>query len=785
MHAVLQKHLFFMACLIFPGLALAASTLTFDSSGRPNKVVLGGKNLPGSGSSAGFYLFHKEGAEETRMHLSAVSTSGDEITVSDSSGEPSFTLRIESFDHHLAIHLLTAKGVGNGHNYRLTLKLNAAGIAAYTLNDLMTTNAGNRRRKNTEVSWPYLWAWPRPDGTRGSVVLYDNAIEGKALDAVLAEIWSVQGTAGHMVRPAGRKTWTEADVLAWVERWVKQFETLVNVCISPKNERELYAMTERLVIPNGANRVYLFSTDWRGEYTLRKWANESVAAAAFPHGKEDLLRYSRYLAQHGAHLQLKSLVPQMGHEDARYFSESHCETRLLSWGTGTLAKDIDTADTTLLFKPGPDYVWEKESGYLRIGNELIRAAKISPNGEGVWIFSACERGQFATAPKAHRVGAEIAGVSHSYGFVHFADDFGQPDSLAEEILNAYGDFLNEVNVGHLHFDGTGYKEECPWYLRDYTDYVYSRVDQPVTGSRVGGSLDANFERMFSIAGRARKATGYWGIRIGPRLHGMGRGAEKKQRNFSPNMLDIHFDVADRLLLGGRRPNFTAGRSGGTLSMEILENYGLLDEALALYHDWILLAPVFEDADVDYIQTKMKKRRGSNHYEGEDIPVLSKNPKGRYIFTPHRVMGRTSGEDPLIHIDQEWGAIPRYQHIRAGTTLELDNPYEKQEPQVVIFVEENSADLQDPLIKVNGGGLSIQGKVQPGEYLKYEGGAEAQVYDCNWNLLRELPARKKAFILNQGVNSITTDAGRGSHNSDLKVQYITRGPAYVLESNNKL
>ncbi|TWU45650.1 hypothetical protein Q31b_08260 [Novipirellula aureliae] len=783
----MMKKICCLLCLVLPGMVLSASELTFDTSGRPSKLVLGGKNVLRSGSSAGFNLSYTDGEDVTKTILSKIATSGNTIKVSHPDGKPSFIFQIDTYPNHLAIHLLDAEGIGTGRNYSLSLTLNSTDVAAYTLNDLMTANTDNRRRKNTVLNWPYLWGWPRPNGTRGSVVLFDGRLSGTERDAVLAEIWSAQGTAGHMVRPAGQETWSEADVMAWVEHWVEKFETMVVVGISPKNEKELYEMTEKLVIPCGANRVYMFSTDWRGEYTLRKLSNESVAADAFPNGKKDLLKYSNYLAEHGAHLQLKSLVPQLGHDDERYFSDTYCETRLLSWGTGTLVEEIDTTDTTLLFKPGPDYVWKRDSGFLRIGNELIKANKITIDADrGVWIFSDCERGQFATTPKSHRAGAEIAGVVHSYGFVHFADDFGQPNSLAEAVLNAYGDFLNEVNVGHLHFDGTGQKVEAPWYLRDYTDYVYSRVDQPVTGSRVGGGIPANFEKMFSIAERAKMATGYWGIRIGPRLHGMGSGSAKEQRNFSPNMLDIHFDVADRIVLGGRRPNFTGGRSGGILTMNILEKYGLIDEALELFKYWIELAPVYDDADVAYIQTKMKRRPGSNHYHGEDVVVLSKDPRDGYIYTPHRVMGRTSGEDPLIHIDQEWGAIPRYQQIKAGTTMELLNPYDAQQPQVVIRVEETSSTLANPQITINKKGmLSVEGEIQPGEYMTFEGGDAVQVYDNNWNRLRTLPAHTMSFTVNKGANTVTTDSSKGSKKPDIKVQFITLGPVYVLESNKHL
>jgi hypothetical protein len=780
--------------LIYPALIFSASELTFDTSAKPTSLVLGGVEFLNS-DSPGFHLRYSNGREVTDTRLSKISRSGDKIRVSDPNGQSSFTFRIDTYDNHLAIHLLEMQGIGTGRNYSLSLELDSKDIAAYTLNDLMTTNADNRKRKgitrvsgdNTVLTWPYLWGWPRPNGTRGSVVLYDDRLSGSARDAVLAEIWSVQSLAGHMVRPAGQKSWTEADVMAWVERWAKKFDKMVVVSIAPKNEKELHEMTEKLVIPSGANRVYMFSTEWRGEYTLRKLANESVAGKAFPNGKADLLKYSNYLAGHGAHLQLKSLVPQLGHDDKRYFSDTYCETRLLSWGSGTLAEAIDTNVTTILFKPGPDYVWERKSGYLRIGNELIKANKITIDAaRGVWTLSDCERGAFATTPKLHSAGAEIVGVTHSYGYVHFADDFGQPNSLAEEVLNAYGDFLNEVNVGHLHFDGTGNKVECPWYLRDYTDYVYSRVDQPVTGSVVGGNIKANFERMFSIAERADMATGYWDIRIGPRLHGMGSGARKAQRNFAPNMLDINFDISDLILHGARRPRFSGGRSGDILTMDILKQYGMINEAKELFKYWIELAPVFDDADVAYLKSYLKKRSGSSHYVGEDVLVLSKDPKVGYIYTPHRVMGRTSGEDALIFIDQEWGAMPRYQEIKAGTTMEMLNPYDAQEPQVMIRIEGTSSTLVNPKITLNGKGmLSVNGDIQPGEYMKFEGGNTAEVYDNNWNLLRRLPVMTRSFTVNKGNNTVTTATGSGSGTPDLRVQFITLGPVYVLESNKHL
>ena len=771
-----------LLCLVQPVVVFSASELTFDSSAQPVTLVLGGENLLGSDASTGFNLRYSNGGDVMDTRLTNISRSGNKIRVSHPDGEPSFTFRIDTYDNHLAIHLLDMQGIGTGRNYSLSLELDAKDVAAYTLNDLMTANAGNQRRRgnNTVLSWPYLWGRPRPNGTHGSVVLYNNRLSGSARDAVLAEIWSAQGTAGHMVRPAGQATWTPADVLSWIDRWVAKFSRIATVSVDAANKAELYEMTDKYLIPSGANRLYMFSTVWRGEYHLDHQTMVDINTKIFPNGKSDLIAYSEYLAKHGAHLQLKSLGPQIGKNDERYISSSSVDHRLMRWCTGTLAEDVDPSATTIRFRLGPDPMVRMETeGPMRLGNEIISAGRIARTDD-VWVLENCERGYGASSAKSHRAGTEMQGIVLSNKVIDFEDDFGMPNSIAEEICGEYGDFLNEVNVGHLHFDGSGRMGIYPWYVRDFTDYIYSRVDQPVTGSTVGGGIQANFEKQFSKAKAISGATAYHVTRIGPRLHERGR----KHTELAPSMLDLHFDVSDGIKIGSRRPTFCGGQSGKRLSMETLNNYGLTEYAFGLFKYWIELAPVFDDADADYVAGFLKK--AGNHYQGEDVLVLSKNGDGDYIYTPHRVMGRTSGEDAPFKIDQEWGAVPRFQNIKAPATLELLNPYQQQEPQVVIRVEHGSKALQDPLIKVNGKGeLAVKGEIQANEYMKFEGGNTVKVYDNNWNLLRSLPAMAQSFTVNKGNNTVTTAAGRGSDTPDLRVQFITLGPVYVLKSNKHL
>ncbi|MFC1765696.1 LamG-like jellyroll fold domain-containing protein [Planctomycetota bacterium] len=749
--------------------AFAASELTFNSSGKPTSLVLGGVSF--LDSSNGGIVVTDRGSKRTPQ---SVVTNGNTVVVTANGGSPVFTLHIDSYDNHVAIHLMDAQGIGTGVDYSLSITIDSDDNAAYTLNDLMKASVGNQ----TELTWPYIWSRPREDGSRGSVVLYNNTLSGSELDAVLAEIWSTQGTAGHMVRPAVA-SWTEADVLDWVDRWVEKFKVIAVMSIDAKSTEDLYEMTD-YAIAMGATRIYMATASWSSAYYT------TVRRDIFPNGNSDLAAYSDHLASNGIHLQLKNMTPQVSKSNRQYINSTLVDDRLMAWSSGTLEQDISRSSTTIKFRGSIDLSYDDESdvsNYFRLENELITFGSISSRNDAVWVLTGCTRGVEGTTAQAHSVGADMEGLVTVWSNFNYQEDFGLPNSLGEEICGEYGEFLNEVKASHIHFDGTGYNSP-PWYMRDYTDYVYSKMSQPTTGSTVGrGGLKAHFEMMFSEAEPISGMLTYWILPIRPRLHQTGR----KHIETATSKYDIHFDISNGITRNSRRLFFSGGFSGGKLNSSLLEDYGLTDYCLELFRYWREVAPVFTDADQAYVSGFMTKR-GSN-YSGQDVIVLSKDDRGEYIFTPHRVMGRTSGEDEVIYMDQEWGAVARWQEITTGTRMELENPYETQELQAMIWVQENSAALKDPLITVNGAGtLSVHGTIEPMEYMHFEGGNTVQVYDKDWTLLRSLPATATNFTANKGTLTVTTatgGAGRGGETTDLKVQYVTLGPVYVLEANDFL
>lgn len=85
-----------------------------------------------------------------------------------------------------------------------------------------------------------------------------------------------------------------------------------------------------------------------------------------------------------------------------------------------------------------------------------------------------------------------------------------------------------------------------------------------------------------------------------------------------------------------------------------------------------------------------------------------------------------------------------------------------------------ATLENPVIRTGSGTLAVQGRVASGEYLQYEGGEAAAVYDENWNKRRELPVVKTGYTMPAGWASVSIEASAPLQ-PWLEVQFMTEGP----------
>ncbi|MDF7800139.1 hypothetical protein P4C99_11740 [Pontiellaceae bacterium B1224] len=761
----------------------ANSELSFHSNGEPATLVLNGVDRLSANSSDGFHLRYFDGENYSTTKMENIVTVGDTLTVSESGGFPRFTIRIDAYEKHVSVHLINVEGIPDDElrAYGLYLKLYSnASIGFKDLDDVIYSTGADP----VYFRWQHLWGQTL-DGRRGGVALYDGTLDGTALDNCLASIWAHE----DLPHPAGFTSWTETDVLNWVENYRTNIVDLNEVILEADTEAELYSLTDTIVFPNNAKRVYLHCQTWRGEYWPKYNGQTHVNTDVFPNGEADLKAYADYLAAKGVKLRLHMVSFGIGKHDPDYVAGA-VDRRLASWGRGTLEKAVDSSEKRLLFRPEPGTVPPllgqgiahahgiSYYDYFRIGEEIVQAGRISRTEEDVWVLENCTRGYEGTDAFAHGADVEAAGLYCSYGQNYIPEyDLGQTNSLMEEMVLEYTRMANSLELGHMHFDGPEIHRIAPWVERDLLDFYYSQMTVPASSSRVGKSIAANFEQDFSGI-RDDLSLSYFAMNIDIRTD------ELHNDFLATSRLDTHFHVHESIMVNGRRAFFSVPMSGRGISASVMNNHGLFDEMNHLFGDWIKLAPVLHDDDVAYVDSFMWKN--GNHYESEEVLVLSTNAAGKYVWTPHHVMGRTNGSDAPFLIEQEKGTHARKQTIAAGTTLTLNNPEPAQVLNFVIRVDhEGSASLINPTVSLgSGGSLTVTGTVASGQYLEYYGGSTAQLYDNNWNLLGNLPAANSSFSVSSGANTVTVNNG-GSSTPTIETQFIVLGAAYVLKTNDNL
>ncbi|VGO13858.1 hypothetical protein PDESU_02415 [Pontiella desulfatans] len=782
-----SRKTFTIQLLILTGLmalsCLGASELTFNASGKPTSLVLNDASLLLPLSSDGFHMVYFDGEDRIDTQLGHAVTAGDTVAVSESGGLPRFTFRIDEYARHLSIHLIDVEGIADDdlQAYGVYLKLRVQDTLGFKDLDDVIYSTGTQTVYNR---WHYLWGQTN-DGKRGGVALYDGALDGAALDACLASVWANE----DLPHPAGQATWTEADVLNWVEHYRTNIVDLNEVILEASSEAELYALTDAIVFPNKAKRVYLHCQTWRGEYWPKYNGQTHVNTNVFPNGESDLKAYADYLADQGVKLRLHMVSFGIGKHDPDYVVGT-VDRRLASWGGGTLEESVGTSETRLLFRPDaatkPPLLGNSIAhvhsvcyhNYFRIGEEIVRVGRVSRTEEEVWVLENCSRGFEGTDAFSHTAGSEVAGLYCSYGQNYIPEyDLGQTNSLMEEMVLEYTRFANNLELGHMHFDGPEIHGVYPWAVRDLFDFYYSQMTVPASSSRVGRSIAANFEQDFSGI-RDDLSLSYFALNIDIRRD------EAHSAYLATSRLDTHFHVQESIMVNGRRAFFSVPMSGRGITVADMTGHGQFDEMNSLFGDWIKLAPVLHDDDVAYVAAVTPRTPGSNHNETEDVLVLGTNTLAQYIWTPHHVMGRSDGTDAPFTIEQEKGSRPRKQIIAAGDSLTLNNPNASQGLNFVIRVDhEGSVSLVNPTISLgSGGSLSVTGTVAPGQYLEYYGGSTARLYDNNWNLISDLPVVNAAFSVSGGSNTVTVNS---SSSPTIETQFIVLGDVYVLKTNDNL
>lgn len=763
---------------------LSTSSLSFDNNGKPTSLIINGKEILNGGSTFNNFLLLKfNGIELETTSDFTTSVSGNELTVSANNENLVLKYRIDTYPRHVSMHLIDVIGLDSKRNMSIQFRFKTTDAIGHLAVTDMAESSFSEGGSNYRAYWKYL-SQPDIEGYKGGLVFWDGSLTGRALDETLAEIWS---TESNMPKPAEQASWTESDILNWVDNYAAKFNNMTQMLLTPTSNTDLYSMVDNYVIPNNVKQVYLHNETWRGEYWLNYTSRVHVNTNIFPNGEDDLKAFADYLHDNDVLIHLHSLSFGIGKNDPDYILGG-VDNRLASWGKGKLEHAINSNDNVIYFRPDSGVVVpypgitlhehdKMEYGNFRMGEELLQCETVNRTDKEVWILSDCRRGDGGTDAFAFEAGEEMTGLYLGYGRNYIPGmDLGEENSLSDELTLEYATFVNEMGLDHLHFDGPRINEITPYASEALISKVYSYTNRPTTASRVGGSIQANFELYFSQI-KDDQSYNYFPIDVTIRLDEEGKNA------LANSFFDSHFHTTESLLLGSRRVNLTGSYHESGVSTQAINSHGLSADMFQLYNYLQELAPVFDDADIDYLSTMLEK--DGNHYKGEYVNVLSKNINDEYIYTPYLVLGESDGSTAPWSIYQELGAVPRKQTTATDETLTLTNPEPQSDLSLIFHISDANNSLVNPKVSLeNGGYIEFTGTIGPGEYLQYEAGATtATRFDNNWKAISTIPLSKSNFI---AVNGDFTAHLTGTGNSvAVETQYYVKGTPYVLATNSKL
>lgn len=761
---------------------LGTSSFSFDSKGNPNSLIVNGVEIEdGTNGFNSFNLTKFDGVDLVTSSDFSASVSDGILTLSANNDTLILKFRIDTYPRHVSLHLIDVQGIDGEMNRSLGFQFVAnRALGFLATNQMLETSFSSRLKFRS--NWNYL-NHTGIEGYKGGLVFWDGSLTGRALDETLAEIWT---TESNMPIPAQQASWTESDVLNWVDNYASKFNNMSQALLEPTSLEDLYSLVDNYVIPNSIKQVYLHCGIWRGEYWLNNYSRVHVNTDIFPNGEDDLKAFADYLHDNNILIHLHSLSFGIGLNDPDYILGG-VDDRLGSWGKGKLEHPISATDNVIYFRPDEGLVVpypgiglheqsRMQYQYFHIGDEIVKAGSIDRTDKEVWTLSNCTRGLGGTDAYAFPEGEGAKGLYFGYGRNFIPGlDLGQENSLANELVLEYATFVNEMGLDQLHFDGIRLNDITPYTHESLYSKVYSYTNRPVITSKVGGQIDANFELKFSQV-KDDKTYNYAPIEVGIRL-------DDPKDGIATSFFGVQFHINETLVIGARRINLTGSHHDLGISTASIANHGLTSEIFNIVAQLHELTPVFDDADIDYLATTMTKI--GTHYKGDYVNVLSKNSSNQYIYTPHLVLGLSDGSTDPWTVIQEIGAQPRQQITATGETLSLTNPEPTSDLNLIFHISDASNSLIDPKVSLeNGGFIEFAGTIEPGEYLQYEAGATtATRYDENWKVVSTIPVTESNFIaVNGDFTALLTCTVAGVA---VDTQYYVKGTPYVLATNSKL
>lgn len=661
-----------LACAERVDVSSPSLTLQFDTAdGRPVSLrnAAGEELLSAPHSSGGFFFAAGDRASGDRRRFTHISKAGGDRWLFETEDcSESVTVEVTPAPQYLAFRIVGLKGISKHSSDRLFFELNTvAGRVRCLPLDYMTVERGHVGRilAVREALWEQSAANPL-----GGFAIY-AARDAADEDEILLDIW----TQEKLPHPKIKGEWTKEAAREWLDRWIEANADTSHLNIigdSLDEVREAFPFAKRM----DARSIYLWPGMWRGEYWLDRRRNDDVNPALFPGGRADLEALAKEARAQGLGLKLHYLSGNIGEHDPD-FVEPHLSPELASWGNGTLAEPADPMARELVVRLGPAVLMPEVRAdndpehpapslpsffnfrTIRIGDEWVRADRVSAEGDGRYVLRGCRRGMWETAAVAHAAGAPWRGYLRPYD-----QDFVPAGNAAllQTVAQRWANLNNSIGCAVANFDGLENHDSAGrWGGRKFATLVYQGLDHPVKATSSNGQpppcfLEYRFNRVRNMLGSFR------GDDAGVSLF------RADPSRSAPGLEEAEYQLSRAAFWGVRGFDLGSNDVKG-VPIATLRNYGFRDELLDLIRTWKTTSAALnaeQRRSLNVFSPPDPRRRGFNgwHPQADRLWRLEDGQvRAWHALTDRHFAGNW-------HTGQEHGVItPRF-YARPGDSLEL-------------------------------------------------------------------------------------------------------------------
>ncbi len=507
-------------------------------------------------------------------------------------------------------------------------------------------------------------------------------------DDILMHLWVYEG----LPHPKVKGEWDLVTAKNWLKKWQDRFTDQSTMIIQPRNNDELYKLTE-YARKNGMKTIYMHTDTWRGEYWPMSNYFVTINKRVFPKGIEDFRKYSTFLSENNMEIATHMVSGGVARHDPKYIKNG-IDDRLASWGQGKLEQNISANQKDILWRVKEGtilpikarYAVQQKKGDLpffinkdtiQINGEFIKVGSFENTDQDVWVLKNCQRGLFNTKATNHKKDSNIKGLYMPYEQVFVADN---DSTLLDEMIMDYATFCNENNVTHIECDGVEIHGTVPWGAGKYMWKLYEQLSHLTTSNTSGGTpLAFHIEYWFKSSIQVKNNHTRDGVPV----------IVQKDDRLTTTPYELYIKPSEKLAIPyGQSFNIISPIPMFGVSLKLLDAYGLMDyteKTINLYRE---ISRKISDKQREELASKLEKYPSptgqADNQAATRVLYRPEKIENKLFLTPLYFM-TSKNYNMSWGWGQEFGPLVPWQYFKANESLELKNPINGQKPEFLIRI----------------------------------------------------------------------------------------------------